>query len=352
MTIPQRADKRRLHILLGGEKPVKSAPTVSLARALRSQGIDVEFSHAAESLSTVSWVSAISQCDVILWVGYQGPDLHWVKRLALAVALGHTVIRWWVGSDVLSCLRDPACRARARILASFSARNIAVAPHLAEELSSFGIRAVVVPSVIDLDLGSRRSLPGSSCRDRVLVYLPAARRAFYGEAIVERVIRANPDLTFVIVGDEDHRFGGVANVESLGWVGDMKPVYDRVGCLLRLTEHDGLPRMVLEALLLGKYVIYSGQLPGTWRAKTFEGVQQALERFRASASVNTDGVRAAKGLLTPPPEVAFLREIRDSLPGPGLGKRIRAFLRAIDLTVRARIRRAKHHWLTLANTCD
>lgn len=345
MRIFQRANKRRLRVLLGGEQPVKSAPSLSLAKALRGRGVDVVFSHGRE-WHPRAWIGAVRQCDVIVWVGYSGPDLYWMKRLALAVALGRPAVRWWVGSDVLTCLRDPISGARARILASFFARNIAVAPNLAEELSSIGIHASVIPSVIDLELPRPISTSGS-CPSRVLVYLPTARRAFYGEAVVGRVIRANPDLNFIIVGDEEHRFRGPRNVESLGWVSDMKPVYDRVGCLLRVTEHDGLPRMVVEALLRGKYVIYSGRLPGTWRAKTYEEVQQRIERFRESISLNAEGVAAAKGLLTPPPEIDFLRELRGAVDELELGKRIAAFLRAMDLTLRDRIGRAKH-WLTPA----
>ncbi|HEY6904748.1 MAG TPA: hypothetical protein VI216_10615, partial [Candidatus Acidoferrales bacterium] len=275
-----------------------------------------------------------------------GPELYWVKRLALAVALGRPAIRWWVGSDVLYCLQDPVSRDRARILAGFFARNIAVAPNLVEELSSIGIHASVIPSVVDLGL-SRAVSTSRFCPTRVLVYLPTTRRAFYGEAVVERAIRANPDLHFLVVGDEEHRFRRARNVESLGWVSDMKPVYDRVGCLLRVTEHDGLPRMVMESLLLGKYVIYSGQLPGTWRARTYEEVQQGIDRFRDSMALNAEGVAAAKGLLTPPPEIDFLRELRDAIDEFGLCNRMDAFLRAIDVTVRDRIGRAKQ-WLTLA----
>jgi hypothetical protein len=327
-----------LRVLLAGEEPVKSAPCLSLAGALRGQGMEAVFSHGAESLSTISWLSAVRNCHAIVWVGYHGPDLYLVKQLALAVGLGRPVIRWWVGSDVLHCLCDPGSRARARIAASFSARNIAVAPHLVEELSSIGIRATMIPTVIDPEF--RREIPTiNSCGKGILIYLPGTRAAFYGEAVVERAIRANPDLTFVIVGDDKHRFQGFGNVESLGWVSDMKPVYDRVGCLLRMTEHDGLPRMIIEALLLGKYVIYSHHLPGTWSAKNYEEVQDGIDRFRRAASPNTGGMTAVSAFFIPPPEVEFVRTIREAIAKPAWNSRIAAVLKAIDLTARCRIRR-------------
>jgi hypothetical protein len=311
-----------------------------LAEALRSQGIEAMFGNGAATHSTKSWLSAIRGCDLIVWTGYHGPDLYLVKQLALAAALGCPVIRWWVGSDVLHCLNDTRSRARAHIAASFSAANIAVAPHLVEELSSIGIRAKMIPTVIDPQF--RREIPATNfCGKGVLVYLPGTRAAFYGQAIVERAIHANPDLTFVIVADDKHRFRGAKNVESLGWVSDMKPIYDRVGCLLRLTEHDGLPRMIIEALLLGKYVIYSHRLPGTRLAKNYEEVQDAIDWFRRAVSPNTEGMTAINAFFMPPPEIEFARTIRESIAKPTWRNRARAFLRVMDLSVRCRIRKAE-----------
>jgi hypothetical protein len=320
-----------VRVLLGGEEPVRSAPSLSLGEALRSQGVDVAYSHGVEALSTKSWINMVRACDAVVWIGYDGPCLPTVRQLALAVVLGRPVIRWWVGSDVLYCIRDRAVRARARILASFSAENIAVAPHLAEELSLIGVRAKVIPSLVKPGFRTPVSANGR-CNRAVLVYLPASRASFYGERIIGPVIRANPDLPFVIVGDDDHRFRGIENVDSLGWVEDMKPVYDRVGCLLRVTEHDGLPRMVLEALLLGKYVIYSGRFPGTWLARTYEEAQEKIAMFKRRNSLNTEGVNVAKGLFTPPPEIEFSRTVGHTLAGQGLLKRTAALFKAIDLT--------------------
>ncbi len=284
--------------------------------------------------------AAIQSCGV----GYHGPDLYLVKQLALAAALGCPVIRWWVGSDVMHCLSEPGSRARARIAASFSAESIAVAPHLVEELSSIGIRAKMIPTVIDPKF--RHEIPTTqSCGKGILVYLPGTRAAFYGEAIVERAIRANPDLTFVIVADDKHRFRGVKNVESIGWVSDMKPIYDRVGCLLRMTEHDGLPRMIIEALLLGKYVIYSHQLPGTRLAKNYEEVQDGIDWFRRTVSPNMEGMTAVNAFFMPPPEIEFARTIREAIAKPVWSNRARAFLRAIDLTARCRIRKGESELL-------
>lgn len=327
-------------VLLVGEEPARSAPLLSFAQALSARGIEIKLSKGDELHSTSWWLQAVRNCDIIVWVNYHGPDPYLTKQLALAVASGRPVIRWWVGSDVLYCLREPETCTGARLTDRVSAKNIAVAPHLVTELSSIGIKARTIPSVVDPEF-CRATVADVPPPRAILVYLPASRAAFYGEAIVGRAVRANPELKFVIVGDEEHRFREFRNVESLGWVSDMKPVYDRIGCVLRVTEHDGLPRMVLEALFLGKYVIYSHDLPGTWRARDYSEVQNAIERFQRTNAPNLEGRAAVDILLTPAPETELVSIIKETVAERAWGKRLRAFAMAANLTVRCRIRSLK-----------
>lgn len=331
---------RRLKVLLAGEEPIKSAPLLSLAQTLRGRGIEIIFSEGAEWHSTSSWLTAVRNCDIVVWVNYHGPDPYLTKQLALAVALGRPLIRWWVGSDVLYCLCEPETCAGAQLTDRLSVKNIAVAPHLVTELSSIGIKARTIPSVVE-PVFSRATVTDAPPPGAILVYLPASRAAFYGEAIVGRAVRANPELKFVIVGDEEHRFREFRNVESLGWVSDMKAVYDRIGCVLRVTEHDGLPRMVLEALFLGKYVIYSHDLRGTWRARDYSEVQNAIERFQRTNAPNWEGRVAVNALFTPAPETELVSIIKETVGERAWGKRLRAFAMAANLTVRCRIRSLK-----------
>jgi hypothetical protein len=170
----------------------------------------------------------------------------------------------------------------------------------------------------------------------VLIYLPTNRGRFYGEEVVTSTIQANPDMRFVVVADAEHRFAGYQNVESLGWVKNMGPVYDTTGCLLRITQHDGLPRMVIETLLLGKYVIYSHEFPGCWTAKDSNDVQNWISVFRKSALINTAGVNAVKALLTPAPEIQFANLLRRVVEERHVAVRIRAMISIAQLTILAR----------------
>jgi hypothetical protein len=234
--------------------------------------------------------------------------------LAGAALFGRPLLRWWGGSDVLRCLRDPEAARNARWLDRFVRVNVATAPHLVEELASLGIRARFIPSVPATpppDAEPRGPLPRA-----VLVYLPDSNPALYGEGVVRQAIRDNRDFTFFVVADRKHRFRGEPNVESLGWVNDLREVYDRVGALLRITQHDGMPRMVLESLRRGRYVIYAWPFPGCWRAVTSEEVNACFRRLRGLSEPNEEGLRAVIPFVEPDPAGIFASLILEQRP-PG-----------------------------------
>jgi hypothetical protein len=239
------------------------------------------------------WLQLVRRNDALVFVRYSDAGGRFFRRqIHLARLFGGTIVRWRVGSDVLSCLRSDQAATAARQLDLAVDLNIAAAPHLVDELRSIGVRAEYVPSVCDLssvDAEVPASLPSS-----VLAYLPTDRKAFYGEDVVISAAEANPHLRFIIVGDDSHSLARYPNVQSLGWVDDMHELWPRVGLLLRVTEHDGLPRMVLEALARGRYVIYSWPLEGCWFARSRDCVLQRLEGFGSIVGPNTAGREVAR----------------------------------------------------------
>lgn len=278
-----------------GERPTGSAPTLSLARELGRLGVTVTFSEGAERGDTRAWAGLVRRNDALVHVRYDDADAFLRRQFHLAQVFGCIVVRWWVGTDVHHCLQASEHARAARALDAAVDVNLAVAPHLVEELAGIGIRAVHSPSVCDLTAAEQASSP-EPLPSAVLVYLPGDRRAFYGEAMVVAAIEANPDLSFIIVSDETHTLARFPNVRSLGWVEDMESVWPQVGAVLRMTEHDGLPRIVLEALARGRYVIYAWPLPGCWHAGSAADMHLHLDCFKRATGPNAAGPEAARAL--------------------------------------------------------
>jgi hypothetical protein len=304
---------------------------------LKPYGVRPVFSENVESASTADWLRLLRRSDVVLYVGYSGPGPYTIRQLALAGCIGKPIVRWWVGSDVLYCTEDRVNARRAKVLDRLCSEAVTGAPHLQRELASIGIDAKLIPTVVDPAFLENDSSRGEVGRE-ILVYLPTERGPFYGEEFVAAAIRENPDLRFIVVADAQHRFRSYKNVESLGWVENMRPIYDRAGCLLRITQHDSLPRMAIEMLLLGKYVISSYEFPGCWQAKDSRDVQKWISVFRTRDSQNVTGMNAIRKLLNPSPGFQFAALLRKSAHKQRLVARMSAIFAVLPLTLWSRIR--------------
>lgn len=293
------------------ERPSSSAPSLTLAKALARLGRSTRFATVLE-LRRLDWLRMLRSAEAIVVVYYHAIETYALSQLASAVALDVPIIRWWVGTDVLNAITDDDVRQSALRLDRIVTTNVAVAPHLVEELASVGILAQNVPSLLDPDLAEPEPVQWREEIRPVLTYLPGKRKDFFGVDVIERAVTANPDLHFIIVADQTHALASHANVESLGWVSDMREVYSRAGCLLRITDHDGLPRMLMEGLLRGMYAIYSWPLAGCWQARTTEEVQAALMRYREMKSLNSEGQHAMRELLDDRPDRRMSSVIGDA----------------------------------------
>lgn len=331
-----------MRVLFVGELPVPQSSSATLARALATEGFTAEFWESVKPKSTANWIKSVRECDAIIVVNYDGPDPFLIRQLSLAVTLGCPIIRWWVGTDVLYCLQHKRAAKQARSLNRVVSRNIAVAGHLVEELSTVGISAVTIPSIVDLDHIPGDGSPDHSLPKGILVYLPTDRREFYGLEVVQPIVVANPDLQFVVVADQDHVLACHPNVRSLGWVNSMEEIWPDIGVVLRVTEHDGLPRMVLDALLRGRYAIYAWPLAGCWLGQDEESVQAAIEQFRQTIDFNNTGRQAVRELLTPSPVVQFAEAIQEAVRERMWLCRATAAYHACRITGLLRIKRYLH----------
>lgn len=168
---------------------------------------------------------------------------------------------YWIGSDVTLALQrhEETPRLTRRWTCPDAPHSLTVAQHLADELLTIGVHSVVRPFPKPLPGGPIPSLPP---RLTVLAYLPSSRFAFYGGTTVLEAARRLQDVEFLIIGGAMPA-GEQAydNVTVLGMQSDMYAVYERATVLVRLTEHDGCPSTVAEALSLGRYVIHSYERP-------------------------------------------------------------------------------------------
>lgn len=202
------------------------------------------------------------------------------KTIAQWFGLRKKTIAHWIGSDVLLALRQ--AQGDTTYLSKFGAHhNLAVSPLLVSELASMGLAADLVPLLPYHQASPESGLPE---RHAVLVYLPKGKELFYGRDLVSALATSHPEIPFRIVSSDSGEIDQ-PNVHYYGRVSEevLSGLYDQTSILLRLTEHDGMPFMVLEALLKGKSVLYSFDFPHvvTPRSRSIDDVRAAFDKLVA-----------------------------------------------------------------------
>ncbi len=233
------------------------------------------------------WISKIRKIlssQVVYGTGFGFAAKLWL----LGRVLGRRTINHWVGTDVLMALEDPRMRRMAQRAAPFIGQHLTVAPWLAQELETAGIRASLVPLVTPVRYDLRRGPAPAG----VLAYLPDDRADFYGGPIVYAAARQLPEIPFAVLAGTQEKQPAIPNVRYFGWIDDIAPLYEQYPILLRVARHDGLPKMVLEALAFGNHVIFEYPLEGCRHARTeAEAVSAIRDIVAEGCPVNEAGRR-------------------------------------------------------------
>ena len=313
---PQRPAKvpATPRLLLVGEPSPGTSPVQTLVRVFAERGIDATVMPATKRPDL--WVQRARQVDAVVFVAFHlTPDLVW--RLEVAAAARRPLIRWWVGGDVYSVSTNPHEAEAARRLDVIVSANIVVAPHLQAELFHAGLMAGVIGIPSHRNAYQPVQWDPSIART-VVVYMPSNAAEFYGRGIIEPLAQANPDKHFHVVCDDRNLLSYLPNVTCYGLVEEMEALYGRSGCLLRMTRHDGLPRMIQEAHAHGLYVIYNRAFDHCIEAHTFEEAHAALAWVAGQPEAN---MRAVEGQRRHDVQREFieptLRVVRDACDNLG-----------------------------------
>jgi glycosyltransferase involved in cell wall biosynthesis len=169
----------------------------------------------------------------------------------------------WIGSDVLAWKGFPYLQiemAKEVILNKID-YSLSEYPYTKLELKNMGIEgktqagSPMVPTPVSVP-EVMYPLPEEFT---VAVYMPTVQGAVtkYHLDLINSVIKASPDIKFVLFGGDK---GTAGNVEGMGWC-DTQEVIKKSSMLLRLTEHDGMPVSAVEFMLQGRQVLTNTPMP-------------------------------------------------------------------------------------------
>jgi len=202
---------------------------------------------------------ALSRVDLVYQIG---GDLRPNRLYQRIFKLKKKLIMHWVGSDILEMQTWQAAGN------SFALDLLSEAVHWAEvswtakELGELGVNPKIIPLTPTSFPSELKELPKEFV---VLTYLPEGKEEFYGVTQIFKLASAFPQVIFLAAATPTAKQAEIAwpaNVIPIGWVDRMSELYSEVVLLIRLTKHDGLSFMVLEALAQGRYVFWSYPLDG------------------------------------------------------------------------------------------
>lgn len=209
------------------------------------------------------------------------------KTLVLARILRKRMIMHWIGTDVLYAKKE----AEKGIKFHKNDIELAGSELLVEELNSIGVKAHRIPIV---PLALNFSLKKMPERHAVLVYLPKERAEFYGGRVIKELVKREPEIMFHIVANDGMEELNYDNVKFHGFLNnkEMAKLYEEITILVRYPEHDGMSMMVIEALGMGKHVLYKYKHPYVETPQS-ENISDIYKSFKGMidkpVSVNEDG---------------------------------------------------------------
>lgn len=246
---------------------------------LKKKGITVYKANSGQSL-----IKFIIQMDVVHFIY----PFDFYKYIPLSKLLGKKVVVHWIGTDVLVASNRCKYKIITKLVKPICDKHLSDAEHLVKELKSLGISAVHLPLIPHILVYSVTPFPDEFT---VLSYLPDHRHEFYGSNIIYRLAEELPNINFLVVGGTKEKQKSLPNIEYLGWLDDMDSVYKRSTVLVRMTQHDGTSRMVLEALSYGRPVIRSNEFPFCFYAKNYEEAKQYLLQIINYPKLNISGAK-------------------------------------------------------------
>lgn len=191
------------------------------------------------------------------------------RLLAYRLA-GVKIINHYIGSDLYTILQCPIRKHTPKLIANLS-ETLCVSELLQSELAEKKVRAKILPFT-NLQLKDTHLIhPG---KKTALVFLPENRKEFFKYADIVKLAEAFPNTEFTLFPFKKTNEVMPKNIKTVSYVqrDEMLAFYQRFRVFIRIPKHDGLPNTLLEAMLAGKWTIWSFNFPHTGKADNFNAL--------------------------------------------------------------------------------
>lgn len=212
------------------------------------------------------------------------PPLRIIKKL---IRFNKPIFFHWIGTDVYRFSKDWFFKKQMKrlLIKKSGIHNLVVNENLKNELVGVGIISEVLPLV---KLNFVKNCPPFPENFSILTYLPKSRWEFYRGDMILEIAGLLPDVDFQVLCSENIS-NTPLNVRTYDFIEDMSTAYKESNALLRITEHDGLSKMVLEALSYGRHVMWSSPFPYTHLVDSVQKSVTTIKKLKSNSDYNLEG---------------------------------------------------------------
>jgi len=234
----------------------------------------------------------------VIYINY---GLNLISKKGLLILIHSLVFRkkiivHWIGSDVYSLLQDSGkSKVKLKILVNvnklFDITNWVAAPLLKNEFEEYGISSEVV--YIPTELVKEVEITPLPSEPSFVSYLPESNHSFYGSELIFQLAKKNPEIIINIVANDGIGLPQMDNIVYHGWVDQitMNEIYENNYGVIRIPEHDALGGTVIEAVLRGRYAIWSFEAPYVYGIKNYDELEKSVYSIIRKTSPNFSGAK-------------------------------------------------------------
>jgi len=200
----------------------------------------------------------------------------------------------WIGSDIHELLNN-SIKTKFRVFflklitSLFKITHWSAALHIKEELKSLGIKSETV--FLPTELIKLHNIEKFPTVNSFLSYIPEQREEFYGLSKILYIADKYPEIHFDIVANKGKKENLRKNVTYHGWVNEekMDKLYKENKGVIRIPKHDALGGTVLEAVIRGRYAIWTYNAKYVYQAFSIDQVEEAVLEISAINDENYAG---------------------------------------------------------------
>ena len=193
----------------------------------------------------------------------------------------------WIGTDVYRFIKDSSVKRTLKkyLIQSANVKSLVVSENLQKELNQFNISSTILPLT---KLKFIDEIPPFPDKFSVLSYVPEKRWDFYNGDLILELAGKMPYTEFYLLA-AGKKNSNLPNVFFYDFIEDVTPFYKKCSALIRITTHDGLPKMVLETLSYGRHVLWSEFFPNCFKVNNVDECFTVLNKLKLNPVPNTEG---------------------------------------------------------------